>query len=200
MAHFVCMRSRSFIPCMKISSATRYLEAKFEVSETYDLWPIDQSSPTHYNLMETKHWQKSKAISAIKLFFSQNEESTETISQVQCQWPWADFQGHRDHFFSQHWASAQLRYCLPVLSGICSSGRPPVNQGTNLNGLSYHFHILQVDPSGEYPQTIFSFSKYHFPTFPNFFIDQSSILHVLQRGIVWAIFQWFHMMGIILVW
>ena len=29
--------------------------------------------------METKHWQKSKAISAIKLLFSQYEESTEKI-------------------------------------------------------------------------------------------------------------------------
>ena len=30
---------------MKIISATKYLEAKFEVSETYDLQPIGQSSP-----------------------------------------------------------------------------------------------------------------------------------------------------------
>ena len=36
--------------------------------------------------METKR-QKSKAILAIKFLFSQNEESTETISHVQCQLP-----------------------------------------------------------------------------------------------------------------
>ena len=36
----------------------------------------------HYNLMETKRWQKSKAISAIKLLIAQNQECTETISHV----------------------------------------------------------------------------------------------------------------------
>ena len=72
---------------------------------------------------------------------------------------------------AQLWASAQLRYCHPVLSGIHPFILPSVNKGTNLNDFSYHFHILPVDPLGEYLQTIFSFSKYHFPSWfyrPNF--------------------------------
>ena len=81
MAYFVCMRSRSFMPYRKISSATGYLEANFEVSETYYLQPTDQSSPTHCNLMVTKYWQKSWDISAI-ILIPQNEEPTETISHL----------------------------------------------------------------------------------------------------------------------
>ena len=66
------MRSRSFIPCMKIFLAIRYLEAKIWVSETYDLQPIDQKS-------STRHWQKS----AITLL-PQNKKPAETISRVLC--------------------------------------------------------------------------------------------------------------------
>ena len=58
---------------------------------------------------------------------------------------------------------------------VCSSVRPSVNMGTNLNGLSYDFHIIPVDPLGEYPRQVFHFSNIIFQTE---FIGKNLILHV----------------------
>ena len=38
------LKDQIFLNNIEESSGTRYLEEKFESSESYDLWPIDQSS------------------------------------------------------------------------------------------------------------------------------------------------------------